>query len=99
MSLKSRYTFIKKYYPNNFFVFLTNKGYMFYGVDKRIVENFCKSKNKRKNINIINWLQKKKINYLIIDNTTIIDSFECDDSQYEKYYYQSLLCDILGKYQ
>ena len=91
MSLKSRYTFIKKYYPNHFFVFLTNKGYMFYGVDKRIIENFCKSKN------IINWLQKKKINYLIIDNTTIIDSFECDDSQYEKYYYQSLLCDILSK--
>ena len=91
MSLKSRYTFIKKYYPNHFFVFLTNKGYMFYGVDKRIIENFCKSKN------IINWLQKKKINYLIIDNTTIIDSFEYDDSQYEKYYYQSILCDILGK--
>ena len=52
MSLKSRYTFIKKYYPNHFFVFLTNKGYMFYGVDKRIIENFCKSKN------IINWLQR-----------------------------------------
>ena len=44
MKLKSRYTFIKKYYPNHFFVFLTNKGYMFYGVDKRIIENFCKSK-------------------------------------------------------
>ena len=52
MKLKSRYTFIKKYYPNYFFVFLTNKGYMFYGVDKRIIENFCKSKN------IINWLQR-----------------------------------------
>ena len=39
------------------------------------------------------------INYLIIDNTTIIDSLEYDDSQYEKYYYQSLICDILGKYQ
>ena len=91
MSLKSRYTFIKKYYPNHLFVFATNKGYKYYGVDKRIIENFCKSKS------VFKWLQKKQINYLIIDNTTIIDSFEYDDSQYEKYYYQSILCDILGK--
>ena len=93
MSLKSRYTFIKKYYPNHLFVFVTNKDYKYYGIDKRIIENFCKSKN------IINWLQKKKINYLIIDYTNIIDSFESIDSKYEKYYYQSILCDILGKYQ
>ena len=37
------------------------------------------------------------INYLVIDNTKIIDSFESIDSKYEKYYYQSILCDILGK--
>ena len=93
MSLKSRYTFIKKYYPNHLFVFLTNKDYKYYGVDKRIIENFCKSKN------VFKWLQKKQINYLVIDNTKIIDSFESIDSKYEKYYYQSILCDILGKYQ
>ena len=93
MSLKSRYTFIKKYYPNHLFIFVTNKDYKYYGVDKRIIENFCKSKN------VFKWLQKKQINYLVIDNTKIIDSFESIDSKYEKYYYQSLLCDILGKYQ
>ena len=93
MSLKSRYTFIKKYYPNHLFVFITNKDYKYYGVDKRIIENFCKSKN------VFKWLQKKQINYLVIDNTKIIDSFESIDSKYEKYYYQSILCDILGKYQ
>lgn len=93
MSLKSRYTFIKKYYPNHLFVFVTNKDYKYYGVDKRIIENFCKSKN------VFKWLQKKQINYLVIDNTKIIDSFESIDSKYEKYYYQSILCDILGKYQ
>ena len=91
MSLKSRYTFIKKYYPNHLFVFVTNKDYKYYGVDKRIIENFCKSKN------VFKWLQKKQINYLVIDNTKIIDSFESIDSKYEKYYYQSILCDILGK--
>ena len=93
MSLKSRYTFIKNYYPNHLFVFVTNKDYKYYGVDKRIIENFCKSKN------VFKWLQKKQINYLVIDNTKIIDSFESIDSKYEKYYYQSILCDILGKYQ
>ncbi len=93
MSLKSRYTFIKKYYPNHLFVFVTNKDYKYYGIDKRIIENFCKSKN------VFKWLQKKQINYLVIDNTKIIDSFESIDSKYEKYYYQSILCDILGKYQ
>ena len=93
MSLKSRYTFIKKYSPNHLFVFITNKDYKYYGVDKRIIENFCKSKN------VFKWLQKKQINYLVIDNTKIIDSFESIDSKYEKYYYQSILCDILGKYQ
>lgn len=93
MSLKSRYTFIKKYYPNHLFIFVTNKDYKYYGVDKRIIENFCKSKN------VFKWLQKKQINYLVIDNTKIIDSFESIDSKYEKYYYQSILCDILGKYQ
>ena len=93
MSLKSRYTFIKKYYPNHLFVFVTNKDYKYYGIDKRIIENFCKSKN------VFKWLQKKQINYLVIDNTKIIDSFESIDSMYEKYYYQSILCDILGKYQ
>ena len=93
MSLKSRYTFIKKYYPNHLFVFITNKDYKYYGIDKRIIENFCKSKN------VFKWLQKKQINYLVIDNTKIIDSFESIDSKYEKYYYQSILCDILGKYQ
>ena len=91
MSLKSRYTFIKKYYPNHLFIFVTNKDYKYYGVDKRIIENFCKSKN------VFKWLQKKQINYLVIDNTKIIDSFESIDSKYEKYYYQSILCDILGK--
>ena len=49
--------------------------------------------------NVFKWLQKKQINYLVIDNTKIIDSFESIDSKYEKYYYQSILCDILGKYQ
>ena len=93
MSLKSRYTFIKKYYPNHLFIFVTNKDYKYYGVDKRIIENFCKSKN------VFKWLQKKQINYLVIDNTKIIDSFESIDSKYEKYYYQSILYDILGKYQ
>ena len=91
MSLKSKYTFIKKYYPNHLFVFVTNKDYKYYGIDKRIIENFCKSKN------VFKWLQKKQINYLVIDNTKIIDSFESIDSKYEKYYYQSILCDILGK--
>ena len=93
MSLKSRYTFIKKYYPNHLFIFVTNKDYKYYGIDKRIIENFCKSKN------VFKWLQKKQINYLVIDNTKIIDSFESIDSKYEKYYYQCILCDILGKYQ
>ena len=73
MSLKSRYTFIKKYYPNHLFVFVTNKDYKYYGVDKRIIENFCKSKN------VFKWLQKKQVNYLVIDNTKIIDSFESSD--------------------
>ena len=44
MSLKSRYTFIKKYYPNHFFVFLTNKGYMFCGGDYELQKIFVKVK-------------------------------------------------------
>ena len=80
MSLQSRYEFIKKYYPNHLFVFVTNKGYVFYGGDKLIIDNFCKSKN------IFKWLQKKEINYLVIDNTSIIDSYESMESKYEKYY-------------
>ena len=36
MSLKSRYTFIKKYYPNHLFVFVKNKDYKYYGINVNI---------------------------------------------------------------
>lgn len=93
MSLKSRYNFIKRMYPEYLFIFETNKGLKYSGIDKCIIDRYCKNKNVKK------WLQKKQINYLVIDNTTILEKYEAENSMYEKYYYLCCLCNILGKYQ
>lgn len=94
MSMKSRYVFLKRLYPEYLFAFLSGTDIKFVGVDKMIIDRFCSNKNKLK------WLQKKHINYLVIDNTSIAFKYdEKNNSQYEKYYYLCCLCNILDKYK
>ena len=52
------------------------------------MENFCSSKYQ------LSWLQKKRINYIIMDNLDIVPKY--DDV---KYSYLTSFCNILGKYR
>ena len=93
MSMISRYNFFKKVYPEYLFAFISGTEIKFVGVDKMILEQFCSYNNK------LVWLQKKHINYIIIDDISIVYKYDDKNSQYEKYFYLCLLCNILGKYK
>ena len=56
-------------YPEYLIVFETNSGYKYEGIDKDIMMNFCSSCKYQ-----LNWLQKKHINYIVIDN---LDIYKC----------------------
>ena len=90
MSAYNRYYFTKKIYPNYIILLLKkNKPYSF-GIDRRILE-FISFNDKTR------ILQKKKINYLILDELDIIEKYEYDDNNYDKYVYLVKIGEILDE--
>ena len=94
MSRFNRYKFIKRMYPEYLLVFETNSGYKYEGLDKDIMMNFCSSCKYQ-----LNWLQKKHINYIVIDNLDIVSKYDDVKNNYFKYLYLASFCNILGKYR
>ena len=93
MSRINRYKFIKRMYPDYLIVFWTNSGYKYEGIDKDIMMNFCHNDYKLK------WLQKKHINYLVMDNLEIVSKYDDKQNSYHKYFYLASFSNILSKYQ
>jgi len=91
MAKITRYKFIKNIYKDTLIIFVTNKnkiGYRSFSTDDKILKliNFKKIDN----------LNERHINYIIIDNLTIIEYKKFDDNNYKNYYLKVGLIDIIN---
>lgn len=86
--LKTKYIFLKKMYPFDVILFIKNNKYITYGYDSYILK-YVNYKNK------INILDSYHINYIIIDNLTIINRSIFDDNKYLEFLYKQLLIDAI----
>lgn len=77
MSIKTRYNFLKKIYPDTLVIFKKKNNY-FCLYDDYII--FCKCNN---NINIV---KEKFIDYLIIENLSLEEKSFFENHNYCKYY-------------
>lgn len=77
--IKNKYKFLKKLYPNDIIIFLKKNTYYVY------YEDVCLLK-KVKRYRIINYLNMKHINYIIIDNLDIVEHKIFDDNKYRRLY-------------
>ena len=90
MSAYNRYYFTKKIYPN-YLILLYKKGrYYSYGNDSKILR-YIKFKNK------LRYLDKNRINYLVLDNLDIVIKKEYDDNKLDKYLYLVYLNEIFNE--
>ena len=90
MSAYNRYYFTKKVYPW-YLVILLKKGKPYsFGIDRKILKHVgFKDKTY--------ILQKKKINYLVLDELDIVEKYDYDDNNYDKYLYLVKLNEILNE--
>ena len=77
MSLRNRYSFIKKVYPNTLLIFIKNNKYFCIDNDYYIYKYFN---------NDIKQLRLNNIDYIIIDNLNIIEKSFNKNNYYNKYY-------------
>lgn len=90
MSAYNRYEFTKKIYPK-YIVILLKKGKPYsFGTDRKILKNIGFNDKTR-------VLQKKRINYLVLDGLDIIEKYEYEDNNYDKYLYLVKLNEILNE--
>jgi len=82
--LKTRYLFLKRLYPNDVIIFIRHHKYLSYGYDYYIL----KLLDYKNNFKI---LEEYHINYLVIDNLTIINHVTYMDNKYLEYLYKGLL--------
>ena len=80
MSAYNRYEFTKKVYPK-YIIILLKKGKPYsFDIDRKILKHVgFKDKTY--------ILQKKKINYLVLDELDIVEKYDYDDNNYDKYLY------------
>ena len=90
MSIKSRYKLIKRKHERDILLFVDKGKYKSWGIDKSIL-NFVNFKNQ------LRVLEDLKINYKVIDNINIVRSFVCDDNQYDRYFYRTILNQVFDK--
>ena len=82
MSIKTRYQFIKKKYPDHLIIFYEKEHYISCDIDKQILKYLCVFDN-------IKDLENKNINYIVFSNITINKKYEVENNQYS--YYNKLL--------
>ena len=76
MSLRNRYVFIKRLYPDTLIVFIKKNKYFLLDNDKYIYEYFNKN---------IKQIALNNIDYIIIDNLYIVDKLFNKNNNYNKY--------------
>ena len=80
MSAYNRYSFTKKIYSDYIVLLIKKNKYYTYGEDKKVLK-YIGFKN---NTYI---LRKKKINYLVLDELDIIEMYEYEDNELNRYLY------------
>ena len=87
MSAYNRYYFTKDVYPG-YLVILLKKGKPYsFGIDRKIL-NHIGFKDKTY------ILQKKKINYLVLDELDIVEKYDYDENNYDRYEYLVKISEI-----
>lgn len=89
MSLKNRYLFFKRMYPSTLIIFENKKKQL-----TTMSLDFLMFKQFDKNLRLI---KNKNIDYMLIDNLTIIEKSFYLNNEYDKYYKISLIKRILDK--
>lgn len=82
MSIKSRYQFIKKKYPDHLIIFYEKERHISCDIDKQILKYLNIANNTKQ-------LENKNINYIVFSNITINKKYEVENNQYS--YYNKLL--------
>ena len=86
--LKTKYNFLKRLYPVDVILFYKDGKYLLYGNDRYItviINDYF----------IVDKCEKNHINYLIIDNLTIIKRIIYDNNRFYEYLFKGLLIDVL----
>ena len=77
MSLRNRYLFLKRMYPDTMIIFIKKNNCFCVDEDRLIYKYFNKS---------IKQLSLNNIDYIVINNLDIIDKLFNDNNYYEKFY-------------
>lgn len=88
MSAVNRYRFTKNLYKDYVIILVKKNKYYSFDKDKDLLE-YIKFKDK------LYILRKKKINYLILDELDIIEKYEYQDNQLNRYLYMMYIDKIL----
>jgi len=80
MSAYNRYEFTKKVYPKYIIILLKKGNPYSFGTDRKILK-FVDFKE------TVGILQKREINYLVLDGLDIIEKYEYNNNNYDKYLY------------
>lgn len=83
----NRYVFLKRIYHNYIILFRKNNKLISYSIDKELLD-FLNFKN-------LKLLNKLKINYLVIENLTILEKESFEKNNYELYIKQLELIKIV----
>jgi len=99
MKIENKYYVLKKIYSNYFVLFDTNKtkfGFKSYNLDDKLYKYL--KVNFRNKYQLINFLKKHHINYVIISGIDIVHEEKYDDNNYNWYLYNMLIKSILYEY-
>lgn len=94
----TRYWFLKKMYPNHLLLFKCTKnklGYRAFGIDKIVLDGI---RNYSTDIKyVIKLLDDYNINYIIIDNLSILFLKSFEINKYSTYLYKFISLNILDR--
>ena len=85
MSLKNRYLFLKKIYPNYLIIFEHKNKYLSYGIDNELLQY----------IKVIN-LNKFSINFIILKNMSVCKLQKFKNNLYNDYYLKYILIKLIN---
>lgn len=89
--LRNRYRFIKRLYPNYIVIFMIKKKYYLVEEQMRFLKFFKKK-------NIIKTLEFYNINYIIMDNLTIIKRKEYTNNKYLELLKKGIIIQMIDIY-
>lgn len=83
----NRYIFLKRVYHDYLIIFRKNEKFVSYGIDKELLDFL--------NFKRLKLLKRLKINYLVIENLTILEKEHFETNNYDLYYKRYALMKIM----